>query len=742
VVPNNLPLTGTSFVGRADLLTEIAARLEVAPVVTLVGPGGAGKTRLAVEFATGALTDYPSGVRLIDFSPVESADRVIAEAALPLGVAAPAVDLLVEQLADRRVLLLLDNCEHLVEPIAAMVRRLIESCPRLRLLCTSREPLGLGAESIVGVGPLGRTADAIALFLDRARAAAPGFEAAAADRKVLADICARLDNLPLAIELAAPWVRVATPAELLPMVSRFDVVPATRRDLPARQRTMRATVQWSHGLLSGDEQTLLRRLAVFRGTFDLAAVTAVCAGSAPPPTAPRPSVPTPALPAPAVAPLAARLAERSMLAVDRGTGTGTRYRLLETIRDLATERLTASGEMGWLRARHLAHFLATAEGIDTQRRRSGSDRQAGRLIPDGDNFRAALGWALEHDPSGALRLATALEPYWMIRSVGEGRRWLQRTLDRAPEPTPIRARALVVPPLVVAGGIPWPQAREMIESAIGIFTLHGDDDGAASARLTLALSAFFHGELVTALRIVDDVRLTSPLTRSRRAVYRAGILSFTPRRLPEGLAGLADALAIAQDVGDTWGAGLALTLLGLAEIRANRVEQAGTHLVAALRSRLQAGVTASAMGGLGELAVAREPRRALVLLDAAAALRERSGVPHFPVPVDAQLAPARAAAARRLAPAVVQRCHEHARTLTTDEAIEFACTPGAASRLTARQQEVALLAANGLTNRTIAEQLHLSVRTVETHVNAALSELGLHSRIQLADWAREADLIR
>ena len=742
MVPNNLPLTGTSFVGRADLLTEIAARLEVAPVVTLVGPGGAGKTRLAVEFATGALTDYPSGVRLIDFSPVESADRVIAEAAGPLGVAAPAVDLLVEQLADRRVLLLLDNCEHLVEPITAMVRRLIESCPRLRLLCTSREPLGLGAESIVGVGPLGRTADAIALFLDRARAAAPGFEAAAADRKVLADICARLDNLPLAIELAAPWVRVATPAELLPMVSRFDVVPATRRDLPARQRTMRATVQWSHGLLSGDEQTLLRRLAVFRGTFDLAAVTAVCAGSAPPPTAPRPSVPTPALPAPAVAPLAARLAERSMLAVDRGTGTGTRYRLLETIRDLATERLTASGEMGWLRARHFAHFLATAEGIDTQRRRSGSDRQAGRLIPDGDNFRAALGWALEHDPSGALRLATALEPYWMIRSVGEGRRWLQRTLDRAPEPTPIRARALVVPPLVVAGGIPWPQAREMIESAIGIFTLHGDDDGAASARLTLALSAFFHGELVTALRIVDDVRLTSPLTRSRRAVYRAGILSFTPRRLPEGLAGLADALAIAQDVGDTWGAGLALTLLGLAEIRANRVEQAGTHLVAALRSRLQAGVTASAMGGLGELAVAREPRRALVLLDAAVALRERSGVPHFPVPVDAQLAPARAAAARRLAPAVVQRCHEHARTLTTDEAIEFACTPGAASRLTARQQEVALLAANGLTNRTIAEQLHLSVRTVETHVNAALSELGLHSRIQLADWAREADLIR
>src|SRR4029078_10162504 len=137
-----------------------------------------------------------------------------------------------------------------------------------------------------------------------------------------------------------------------------------------------------------------------------------------------------------------------------------------------------------------------------------SNRQAAHRTPAGANFRAALGWALEHDPSGALRLATALEPYWMIRSVGEGRGWLQRPLDRAPDPTRIRARALVVPPLVVAGGIPWPQAREMIESAIGIFTLHSDDDGAASARLTLALSAFFHGELVTALRIVDDVRIT------------------------------------------------------------------------------------------------------------------------------------------------------------------------------------------------------------------------------------------
>ena len=735
MVANNLPLTSTSFLGRADRLAEIGARLTTAPVVTLVGPGGAGKTRLAVEFAAGALADYPAGVWLIDFSPVESADRVISEVAAPLGVVTSAIDLLVEQLSDRQVLLILDNCEHLIDPIAGLVRRLVESCPRLRVLCTSRQPLGLAAESIVSVGPLAKTADAVTLFVDRASAAEPGFTATEADRDVLADICARLDNLPLAIELAAPWVRVATLAELLPMVSRFDVAPATRRDLPARQRTMRATVEWSYGLLSKDEQTLLRRLAVFRGTFDLSAVAAVCGGSAL----------RPILAREAIAPLVARLAERSMLTVDRA-GDDMRYRLLETIRDLATDRLAGSGEAELLQARHFTHYLATAERIDAQRRKSGSDLEASLLVPDGDNFRAALGWALAQDPAGALRLATALEPYWMIRSISEGRRWLQQTLARAPEPTVSRARALVVPPLVVAGGIPWPQARQMIESAVEIFTAHQDGDGAALAQLTLALSAFFHGELATALQLVAEVRRADsahPLVRSRTAVYRAGILSFTPRRLPEGVSELASAREIAQEIGDSWGAGLALTLLGLAEIRAGRVEQARTHLVAALRLRRQGGVTASAMGGIGQLAVDREPRRALVLLDAAVALRERSGVPHFPVPVDQQLAPARAAAARHLAPAVVERCHDYARTLTTEEAIELAGTPpGSASRLTARQQEVALLAATGLTNKTIAEQLQLSVRTVETHVNAALTELGLRSRFQLADWARETDLIR
>jgi DNA-binding CsgD family transcriptional regulator len=287
----------------------------------------------------------------------------------------------------------------------------------------------------------------------------------------------------------------------------------------------------------------------------------------------------------------------------------------------------------------------------------------------------------------------------------------------------------------------------MIESSIDIFVGHGDETGAALARLTLALSAFFHGELAEALRVVEQVPrdgLASghALVRSRSVVYRAAIVSFLPRRLLDGIADLSAALEVAQAARDSWGNGLALMLLGLAEIRAQRRQAARGHLDAALQSRLQAGVTASAIGGCGQLALDTDPRRALVLLDAAVALRERAGVPRFPVPVQGQLAPVRAAAARRLAPGVVARCREQARALTTEEAVALARTPPpAANGLTARQQEIALLAADGHTNRMIAQQLGVSVRTVETHVNAVLHTLGLRSRRQLADWARETQLI-
>jgi predicted ATPase len=245
---------------------------------------------------------------------------------------------------------------------------------------------------------------------------------------VVAALCARLDGLPLALELAAPWFRLLSPDELLVRLdNRFDVLAGSRRDLPDRQQTMRATVDWSHRLLSELERVFFRRAAAFDGTFDVAAVEEVCG--------------FPPLETREVAAVLAGLNERSMLVVEHGPAGTSRFRLLETLKDFAAERLDESGEAVEVRRRHLEHYLARAERIDRARLEAGSDAQVASLTPDADNLRAALRFGLDYDPPAALRLASALEALWMVRSVGEGRTWLDEALARAPEPTRYRARA-------------------------------------------------------------------------------------------------------------------------------------------------------------------------------------------------------------------------------------------------------------------------------------------------------------
>ncbi len=737
---HNLPWMRTSFVGRDDELTSLHHLVGTAPVLTLVGPGGVGKTRLAVELAHQLLPRFPGGIRLADLTPLSSVPSVAAEIAALVGVtpgSGDPISLLVEQLGDRRVLLVLDNCEHLVEPVARLVHRIVSTCRQVQVLASSREPLAIAAEVTFPVPPLETAGHAVQLFVDRAVAVDPSFSVQGVEADV-ESICRRLDGVPLAIELAAPWVRVVTPAELRQrLTARFEILAATRRDLPARQRTMRATVEWSHQLLTGPQQLLFRRLAIFTGTFDLAAAERVV-GFAP-------------LCPGEVGTVVAELCDRSMLVVERTHSGGSRYRLLETLRDYATERLEDARENTECRARHLAYYLSVAERVDRGRTRTGSDAEISTLVPDGENYRAALSWSAEHEPAAALRLAAALEGFWMIRSVAEGRTWLQLLLGRVPEPTPVRARALVVAPLVVAGGLPWAQARAMIETSIGIFEAAGHDTDAAMARLTLALSAFFHGELAEAEQGVDealrrhDGAVTVPLFRARAHTYRGAALSFTAWRRDDGRRLLAEGEDRSRAIGDGWGSGLARTLRGLAALRAGYPQQAREHLRTALQHTMQAGVTATAVGGLGQLALNDDPRRALTLLDAATAVRERTGVPHFPVHIGRQLDRARQAALRRMPRHVAERCHARARAMTTDEAIAYALADALPSGapaevLTPRQQEVALLVAEGMSNREIAAQLQLSVRTVETHVNTVLTRLGLHSRVQLAGWVRDAGM--
>jgi len=660
------------LIGRDREVDELTALLASGRLVTVLGAGGVGKTRLALEVARRRRH------AIADLSAITTTDAVKAEIAAALGINAGAADL-VELVNDEPKLLVLDNCEHVVNAIADLAGRLLRGCPSLHLLATSREPLGIEGEATYRVHPLERDA-AVELFIERARAADAAFTNS---DPLVEQLCERLDRIPLAIELAAPWVRLLTPAELLARLA--ELLTGDRRDRPARHRSMRATVDWSYRLLSPEQQTLFQRLAVFAGTFDLPAAEHV--GEATP------------------AEIAALL-DRSFLTVERHP-TGTRYRMLETLRQFAEP------------TRHQVHaeyFRDRAERIDAERIATGCDARIADLVPDADNYRAALAWSSEHAPETALRLAAALEGFWMIRSVAEGQRWLRQALEQSSMPSVYRARALIVLPLMVGdGGGHLPESLRLYQAA-------ADPTGTALARLTMSLAAFFDGDLTAALHHADAVVAGQPFVNARRACYRGAALAFTPRRFADAQAALLDAIDRTDAIGDGWGHGLALTLLGFAELHAGHRRAAADHFTAALAGHLRGGVTAAAIGGLGLLCRAEDPRRSALLLDGAAAVRERAGVSRFPVPI---------------ARALGQIDHRPQRR-TTEELIRLA-RGEKRSPLTTRQLEVARLVADGLSNREIAERLFLSVRTVETHVENVLAALHLRRRIDLAGWVRDQD---
>ncbi|HEV8054651.1 MAG TPA: hypothetical protein VGP30_07460, partial [Candidatus Limnocylindrales bacterium] len=406
----NLPIPATPFLGRESELTEIGALLgrDDVRLVTLTGPGGTGKTRLALQAAASAADAYPGGVWWVPLAALRDPALVLESTAKALG----APGQLVEHIGDTRLLLLLDNFEHLVEAAAGLAL-LMASCPRLTLLVTSREPLHLDGEWEYTVDPLNQ-AEAIELFTMRARAVRRDFEA----NGEVGQICARLDNLPLAIELAAARAKVMSASALLDRLEkRLPVLAGGGRDAPERQRTLRATIEWSHELLTAEEQRLFARLAVFRGGCTIDAAETVADADLDP---------------------LQSLVDKSLLRV-----RGDRFWMLETIREFAAERLEASGEADGLRQRHADFFLALAEEAEDHVRQD-SIEWLDRLQADHDNLRAALDW-LEATAAGdlVLRLAGALWRFWYQKShLLEARRRLEAAVLLDASPTAGRAKAL------------------------------------------------------------------------------------------------------------------------------------------------------------------------------------------------------------------------------------------------------------------------------------------------------------
>lgn len=431
---NNLPAQLTSFIGRDTELADLRALLASNRLLTLTGPGGTGKTRLALRLASEVLDTFAAGAWLIELASVFDPDLVPQTVVATLGVheepGRTIVDALSDYLRTKNILLILDNCEHLIGSCAELADVLLRVAPGLRILATSRESLGITGETAFRVPPLtvpipreradlDRLAEnaCVRLFVDRALAADPRFQLTERNAAAVSEICLRLDGIPLAIELAAARIKVIPPEQIATRLDdRFRLLTGGSRAALERHQTLAALIDWSHDLLSEPERTLLRRLSVFAGGWSLDAATSVCDGVL----------------AEGTLETIARLADKSMVVVEGPMETGEgRYRLLETIRQYARDKLLASGESEQLRDRHLDYFLRFAEAIEPKLRGAEQLVWLGRVETEHDNLRTALAWALESRKSGsALRLAGALSYFWELRGyLAEGQKWLAEALS-------------------------------------------------------------------------------------------------------------------------------------------------------------------------------------------------------------------------------------------------------------------------------------------------------------------------
>jgi predicted ATPase len=518
-----LPLPVTSWIGRDRELREIVQRLASHRVTTLLGTGGVGKTRLALTAGPQLRSICPDGVWFVEFASLADGSLVPQTVASALGLPEEAsrspVEILTAALAGRQALLILDNCEHLIGACAQLVETLVQTCPQLRVLATSRERLNIAGESAFVVPPLGlpdegeravrhlERFEAVRLFLDRARLSDPDFRLTDENASAVVQLCRRLDGLPLAIELAAARVRLLSVEQIVARLNdRFRLLTGGGRTTIARQQTLRAALDWSHDLLSPPERTLLRRLSVFTGGFTLEAVEAICAETG--------------VERPQMLDFLAQLVDKSLVIVETATPFA-RYRLLETIWEYCRERAIEAGEVAGLRERHRAWFAGFAEEAELKGRGAEQVAWLDRLETEYDNLQAALSWR-DQDSTGdtvRLRLAAALWRFWEVRGrIREGRDWLEGILAETGRESPAaRARALNGAGNLARDLGDYARSAERHAEALGLRREIGDARGVAGSLNNLGVLAHDRGRYGSA-----ETYLSDALTAWRQPVTERG----------------------------------------------------------------------------------------------------------------------------------------------------------------------------------------------------------------------------
>jgi predicted ATPase/class 3 adenylate cyclase len=617
--PTNLPVQPTPLVGREREVQELAVLLAEPSlrVLTLTGPGGVGKTRLALQVAAEAVDDYADGVFFVNLAPLDDADLVIPTIAQTLGLreqlGQQTVETLREALRERELLMLLDNFEQVLDA-GRELAELLAAAPRLRLLVTSRASLRLSGEHEYAVPPLA-TEEALALFAERARAVKAAF-VLNGNRTLVAEICRRLDYLPLAVELAAARIKLLPEKALLARLDeRLELLTGGARDLPGRQQTLRAAIDWSYGLLSGEEQTVFCRLAVFAGGRSLEAIEAVCS------------------PAGMSDPLGgvASLVDKSLLRQEETDEGEPRFVMLETIHEYARERLEALRDAEAVRRQHADFFLALAEEAEPQLIDHNQARRLREFDRELGNVRVALRWFVDAaQPQLALRLASALLWYWDIRGkTNEGRTWLTAGLAaKEALPTPVRAKALAASGTLALRERDCEASERLLGKSLAIYRQLGDDNGAAQTLWALSFTETMRGEFEKAASAAEEgarlARDTDDRFALAEALNSAGILMAERGEPAKARSLLEEAAALFEQHGDLRDSIHARGNLAEVMLLEGEAEQAAQALTELLRLQDGLGERSTRGDVLRLLGLAHLGRGALE--EAASALREAVAV--------------------------------------------------------------------------------------------------------------------